>query len=70
MNYEDQNEINMIFHQPGLQDNAQRITLEIPANLDPEIAKSIFHETFCVTRMESGRTSPRSMGLSQTQHAL
>lgn len=53
MNYEDKDEINMIFHEPGLQDNAQRITLEIPANLEPEIAKAIFHETFCVNRKES-----------------
>jgi hypothetical protein len=45
MNYEDKGEIKMVFHEPGLQDNAQRITIEI--------AKAIFHETFCVTRKES-----------------
>ena len=53
MNYEDKDEINLIFHEPGLQDNAQRVTIEIPANFEPEIAKAIFHETFCVTSMES-----------------
>ena len=53
MNYKDKGEINLVFHEPCLQDNAQRITIEIPANFEPEIAKAIFHETFCVTRMES-----------------
>ena len=53
MNYEDKDEIKMVFHEPGLQDNAQRITIEIPANFEPGIAKAIFHEIFCVTRKES-----------------
>lgn len=52
MNYEDKGEINMVFHEPDPQDNAQRVTLEIPANFEPEIAKAIFHETFCVTRKD------------------
>lgn len=40
MHYEDSVEV--IYHGPDLSDNTQRVTLKIPPDFDPEIAKEAF----------------------------
>lgn len=40
MDYEDAVEV--IFHGPDLSDNTQRVTLKIPPDFNPEVAKETF----------------------------
>ena len=40
MDYE--GDVEVIFHGPDLSDNTQKVTLKIPPDFDPEIAKDAF----------------------------
>lgn len=60
MNCEDAVEV--IFHGPDLSDNTQRVTLKIPPDFNPEVAKEAFlsalwsgayHESLSKTEKES-----------------
>lgn len=42
MDYE--GDVEVIFHGPDLSDNTQRVTLKIPPDFDPEIAKEAFYD--------------------------